>query len=86
MKGKMKEKMKDMEEEEDICRLKDPMLIVAPQDKGEPPSWVPAWHGEKVVWVDRKIFDKLKRLRDEKPCEICPVEIKEDCKYEKKET
>ena len=32
-----------------ICRLEDPMLVVAPHDKGEPPSWVPVFHGEDVV-------------------------------------
>ena len=69
---------------ENICRLVDPELIVAPHDKGSPPSWVPAFHGEEVVWVDREIFDKLKKLRDEKPCEICPVEIKKKCKMNKK--
>lgn len=66
--------------EENICRLLDPNLIVAPHDKGSPPSWVPAFHGEEVVWVDREIFDKLKELRDNQPCNICPNEIKKKCK------
>lgn len=70
---------------EDICRLVDPELIVAPHDNGSPPSWVPAFHGEEVVWVDREIFDKLKKLRDNKPCEICPIEIKKNCKIVTKE-
>jgi hypothetical protein len=69
--------------EENICRLVDPRLIVAPQDKGSPPSWVPAFHGEEVVWVDREIFDKLKKLRDDKPCNICPTEIKKKCEISK---
>ncbi|MBK5191215.1 MAG: hypothetical protein JJE19_06955 [Methanosarcinales archaeon] len=79
--------------EEDKCRLLDPQLIVAPRDKGEPPLWVPAWHGEDVVRVDRDLFEKLKKLRHEydKPCNICPDEIKSKCevetlkKYEEKE-
>lgn len=67
---------------ENICRLSDdPGLIVAPHDKGEPPSWVPALHGEQIVWVDREIFDKLKELRNKKPCNICPKEINEKCGY-----
>lgn len=66
-----------------ICRLEDPMLIVAPHDKGEPPSWVPAFHGEDVVWVEREIFDELKKLRHKKPCKICPIEIKKKCRCEK---
>ena len=70
-------------ETKNICRLEDPMLIVAPQDKGEPPSWVPAFHGEEVIWVEREIFDKLKKLRHNKPCKICPIEIKKKCKCEK---
>lgn len=65
---------------ENICRLVDPELIIAPQDNGSPPSWVPAFHGEEVVWIDREIFGKLKKLRDDKPCEICPIEIKKKCK------
>lgn len=69
--------------EENICRLVDPRLIVAPQDKGSSPSWVPAFHGEEVVWVDREIFDKLKKLRYEKPCDICPIEIKKKCEINK---
>ena len=65
---------------ENACRLVDPTLIVAPQDKGESPSWVPAFNGEEVVWVDRETFDKLKKLRENKPCDICPMEIKKKCK------
>lgn len=64
----------------DICRLVDSELIVAPHDEGSPPSWASAFRGEEVVWVDREIFDKLKKLIDEKPCEICPAEIKKKCK------
>lgn len=71
---------------ENICRLVDPTLIVAPHDIGEPPSWVPAFHGEEVVWVDRKIFEQLKELRDNKPCGICPIEIKKKCKIDKERT
>lgn len=68
---------------ENICRLVDPKLIIAPHDKGSPPSWVPAFHGEEVTWVDREIFDKLKKLGDDKPCDICPIEIKENCEINK---
>lgn len=68
---------------ENICRLLDSTLIVASHDKGEPPSWVPAFRGEEVVWVDREIFEQLKELRDNKPCGICPKEIKKNCKIDK---
>ena len=68
---------------ENICRLVDPTLIVAPHDNGEPPSWVPAFRGEEVVWVDREIFEQLKELRNNKPCDICPKEIKKNCKIDK---
>lgn len=66
------------------CLLIDPKVIVAPQDKGEPPSWVPAWHGEKVFWVNRPIFNQLKEKRHKKPCKICPDEIKKKCQVVKK--
>jgi len=61
------------------CLLTDPMVILAPQDKGEPPSWVPAWHGETIFWVDRRLFNQLKENRTKKPCKICPEEISKKC-------
>jgi hypothetical protein len=61
------------------CRLQDSDFILAPQDKGEPPNWVPAYNNEEVIWVDRKVFDKIKRLRWLKPCKQCPQEVKKSC-------
>lgn len=65
------------------CRLEDEDFILAPQDKGEPPSWVPALRGKRVVWVDRKLFEQIKKRRHEKPCEICPDNIKTNCSFHK---
>lgn len=65
------------------CRLEDTNFILAPQDKGEPPSWVPAIHGEQVEWVDRELFDKIKARRHDKPCELCTTGIKERCEIYK---
>ncbi len=61
------------------CLLEDKNLIIAPQDKGEPPSWIPRFHGERVVWVDRGIFEILKKEIHNKPCLICPYEVKKYC-------
>jgi hypothetical protein len=62
------------------CELVSPNLIIAPQDPGSPPSWVPAFHGEKVIWVDRAIFNQLKKYRVNKPCHVCPNELRSNCK------
>jgi hypothetical protein len=67
------------EERPRVCFLTDPMLIVAPHDPGSPPSWVPHFHGEMIVWVDRPIFDKLVKLRDLRPCDICPSDVQLKC-------
>jgi hypothetical protein len=61
------------------CRLQDKDFILAPIDKGEPPSWVPAYNDEEVIWVNREVFDKVKAQRWFKPCSICPQEVKESC-------
>jgi len=71
-----------MSEKPNDCYLMNPKLIVAPQDKGSPPSWVPAWNNERVVWVDRELFDKLLKLREHKPCDICPKDVKDICHKE----
>lgn len=61
------------------CKLTDHKLIIAPQDHGEPPNWVPYVPGRMVVWVDRVLFDMLKARRFEMPCDICPDEIRRVC-------
>jgi len=61
------------------CKLTDHKLIIAPQDHGEPPAWVPYIPCRMVVWVHRELFDALKARRFEKPCDICPDTIKRLC-------
>jgi hypothetical protein len=68
-----------------MCRLIDddnPILIA--QDKGEPPSWFPAfgYPDANIHWIDREIFNKIKAERMNKPCKICPKEI--ECKNRKR--
>ncbi|MCK4825147.1 hypothetical protein KA005_55880 [bacterium] len=66
------------------CKLTDHKLIIAPQEPGKPPNWVPYMPHRKVVWVDRVLFDQLKACRYDKPCDICPDEIKKWCTDEEK--
>ena len=63
------------------CRLEDEKFCLAPQDKGEPPNWVPASLYDQVEWVDRELFDKIKAKRHEKPCELCTDAIKKQCEF-----
>lgn len=61
-----------------MCRLaNDENLILIAHDKGEPPSWFPAfgYPDADVHWIDRDLYNKLKSQRQEKPCNICPKEI-----------
>lgn len=65
------------------CILNDPeQVLVGPQDKGEPPSWMPAfaYPRARVYWLDREVFDELKRRRNRKPCNICPAKQQCDAK------
>jgi len=62
------------------CRLAyDEKLIVAPQEKGEPPAWVAVSTCVEVIWVDQELYEQWKSRRYEKPCDICPKEIKGKC-------
>lgn len=66
------------------CRLLSDKLMLAPDEPGEPPSWVPAYPGVEILWVDEELFDQLKKLKYEMPCYICPDEIKKKCEWFKK--
>lgn len=61
------------------CRLLSDKLVLAPEDPEGPPSWAPSQPGVEILWIDRKLFDKLKKLKHEMPCHICPDEIKKKC-------
>lgn len=76
----MIEKKKDK-----VCLLEDPKVVIAPQDPGEPPSWVPSLPGGRISWVNRDVFDALITRRHDKPCDICPSEIKEQCEVEREQ-
>lgn len=63
-----------------MCRLaEDNNLALLPLDKGSPPPWYPAFAGVEGVYVERELFDKLKKRRYGKPCDICPDEVKTKC-------
>jgi len=66
------------------CLLVSDDLIVVPHDKNSPPSWAPVWLYRYSAIVDRELFDQLKARRYEKPCDICPENIKSICKSENK--
>jgi len=61
------------------CLMVKNDLILAPHDPGSPPSWAPYHKGAEIHWVDRKLFDQLKKVRYEKPCHICPDFLKSKC-------
>lgn len=65
------------------CLLEDPRVTIAPQDPGEPPSWVPRPFIDSLIfWVNRDVFNNLKAKRHKKPCDICPNKIKVKCDRE----
>ena len=66
------------------CKLLDPKLTVAVQELGCPPNWIPFFPGGWAVWVDRATFDALKARQHDKPCDICPEEVKRECNDEEK--
>jgi hypothetical protein len=72
--------------EETKCRLLDDKLIVVPHDPGEPPNWAPVRPGMQLVILDRKEFDELKVRKYDRPCDICPDEIKERCNENNSQT
>ena len=62
------------------CRIgEDRYLIIVPQDKGEPPNWVPVREIDEVHWVDRDTFNYLKTNRHNQPCDKCPIPVKDKC-------
>jgi hypothetical protein len=64
------------------CILNDPeQVMIGVQDRGEPPSWVPrfAYRDAILVWLYRDEFNILVKRRYDKPCDICPKEVKKAC-------
>ena len=62
------------------CMLRNPKVVIAPQDPGQPPSWVDTANIITVIWVDRMLFNELKVRKYDIPCDICPSELKDKCK------
>ena len=62
------------------CRIRqDPMLVLLPEDKGEPPLWYPAFAGVEGIYLPREQFDNIKKHLVGYPCEHCPEQIKKNC-------
>jgi len=68
------------------CRLRNPRIIILPQDKGEPPLWYPAFAGLKGIYVPREQYENLKKHISSCPCEFCPEELKKECKENGRKT